>query len=555
MGGRGWGRERWWFKLAQVCQRWRNVILKSPSYLDLCLVCTYGVPVADMLANSPPFPLIIDYPSTDRDITAEDEEGIILALEKRDRVRRIRLGMPVPNMKKLIMVIDEEYPVLEYLIMAPSTEDKSTVMKLPGTFQAPHLRHILLRAFALPIRSRLLATAVGIVTLCLYLDHPSAYFQPSTLHRWISVMPQLETLLINFLFPVPKRDVERQLMHMPHVVLPNLRWFEFQGVNAYTEAVVRRITTPRLEKLGIRFFNQLTFSVSRLLQFMNTTESLRFDSAKFKFSGERVYVGFYPHEAKMDALSIYIDSWHLDWQVSSVAQIFNSLSQIFSTVEHLTLEHVLHNRSSEEHNEVDRTEWRKLLRSFSNVKTLRIDDGLVKGLSCSLQLVDGEHSLELLPELQELTYSGNGDTGDPFTSFIDARKNAGRPVTLVHLLHTCLNCKRIFDRRQELKRHLRSNLPHWIHCPIPQCGWTGNRLHTLTDHMTAHPQGGGFAPEEYQIYNPEALVESMARGTLTVVSAADIALSMVEERFAQPDKVGVAANVWNRRRKFCKELT
>jgi hypothetical protein len=120
-------------------------------------------------------------------------------------------------------------------------------------------------------------------------------------------------------------------------------------------------------------------------------------------------------------------------------------------------------------------------------------------------------------------------------------------------LNSCPNCNRNFNRRQELKRHLRSNLPHWIHCPIPQCGWTGNRLYSLTNHMTAHPQGRGLAPEEYQIYNPEELVESMARGTLTVVSAADIALSKVEERFAQPDKVCVAANVWNRsRRKFCK---
>ena len=122
--------------------------------------------------------------------------------------------------------------------------------------------------------------------------------------------------------------------------------------------------------------------------------------------------------------------WHLDWQVSSVAQIFNSLSQIFSAVEHLTLEHEVHSRSSEEHNEVDRTEWRKLLRSFSNVKTLRIDDGLVEELSRCLRLDDGELPLELLPELQELTYSGSGDTGDAFTSFIDARQNAGRPVTL-----------------------------------------------------------------------------------------------------------------------------
>ena len=100
-------------------------------------------------------------------------------------------------------------------------------------------------------------------------------------------------------------------------------------------------------------------------------------------------------------------------------------------VEHITLEHEVHSRSSKEHNEVDRTQWRSLLRSFNNVKTLRIGDGLVEGLSRSLQLDDGEHALELLPELQELTYTGSGDTGDAFTPFIDARQNAGRPVILV----------------------------------------------------------------------------------------------------------------------------
>ena len=44
----------------------------------------------------------------------------------------------------------------------------------------------------------------------------------------------------------------------------------------------------------------------------------------------------------------------------------------------------------------------------------------------------------------------------------------------------------------------------------------------------------------------------MARGTLAVGKAADIALSMVEKRFGEPDKAGVQANVWGSRRKFCK---
>ena len=133
----------------------------------------------------------------------------------------------------------------------------------------------------------------------------------------------------------------------------------------------------------------------------------------------------------MYALTFAIICCHLDWQVSSVSQISNALSPVLSAVEHLTLEHREHNQSSEEHNEVDRTEWRKLLGSFRNLKTLRIAIGLVEQLSRCLQLDDGELPLELLPELQELTYSGKGDTSNAFTPLIDARQNAGRPLTVV----------------------------------------------------------------------------------------------------------------------------
>ena len=46
-------------------------------------------------------------------------------------------------------------------------------------------------------------------------------------------------------------DVERQLTHPPIITLPNLRWFGLQGDNMCIEVLVRRITTPLLEKLGL----------------------------------------------------------------------------------------------------------------------------------------------------------------------------------------------------------------------------------------------------------------------------------------------------------------
>ena len=81
------------------------------------LVCMKGTPVADMLAHSPPIPLVIDYFREYYNITAEDEVGTILALKQHDRVRRVRLLMPLSNLQRLIVAMDEEYPILECLIL------------------------------------------------------------------------------------------------------------------------------------------------------------------------------------------------------------------------------------------------------------------------------------------------------------------------------------------------------------------------------------------------------------------------------------------------------
>ena len=57
-----------------------------------------------------------------------------------------------------------------------------------------------------------------LVTLVLIITIPSTYFEPNALLQWISTT------------------------HIPTITpiaLPNLRWFWFQGVNAYLEAVLR----------------------------------------------------------------------------------------------------------------------------------------------------------------------------------------------------------------------------------------------------------------------------------------------------------------------------
>ena len=136
---------RWWYKLVHVCQRWRYLVLASASDLPLFLVCTHATPVAAMLAYSPLLPVIIDYVHQDpsHEMTVEDEEGILLALQHPHRISQIRLWIPSSNLRKLVVAMDGEFPILEYLYIKPLTDDGNTLI-LPKTFQAPHLRYVAL---------------------------------------------------------------------------------------------------------------------------------------------------------------------------------------------------------------------------------------------------------------------------------------------------------------------------------------------------------------------------------------------------------------------------
>jgi hypothetical protein len=386
-----------------------------------------------MLSHSPPFPLIIQYEFGDHDLTGEDGEGIMLALQHRDRVCRISLMMPAPSLQKPFTAINDEFQILEHLYLAAPTKH-NTHLILPSTFQAAQLRFLILNHFASPIGTPLLTTAVGLSILSLLWIRPSAYPHPDHFLQMFSLLPHLETFEIYFRSPISKRDIERQLLQSPittHITLPNLHFFRFGGVSIYLEALLPHMTTPLLETLRVHFFNQLTFSVPRLLQFMTTADNFRFDRVEFLFYHEAVAVFVYSSVGtEISSFEVDVYCEHLDWQVSSAVQILNVLGPLFSDVVDLALDYKEHNLSSEWNDQVDRPQWRDLLRAFRNVKALRVHNGLVSDLSRCLQL-DGEPPLGLLPELTELVCPMGSVNDKIFSAFIDEREVAGHPVELI----------------------------------------------------------------------------------------------------------------------------
>jgi hypothetical protein len=381
-----------------------------------------------MLAHSPPLQLAIWYTNGNRKMTAKDEEGALLALSHRDRVHRIALWMPAPNLGKFIAAMDEEFPILERICIGSPPKGSASLV-FPGTFQAPNLRHVW--TTWRPIRSPLVTTTVGLVNLELMDIPPSPWFPPSYILARILLMPQLATLRIHFHSPHPNRNVETP--STTHVTLPHLEVFSYRGVSAYLEGLAQ-IRAPILSILDVQFFNQLTFTVPRLLQLLQASASLRFGAVKITFNGDFFDLMAGPDRSwQQRPFHLQIMCKHIDWQVASAVQILGTLFPVLSGVEDLILSHVpvVHNRLSESHNEIDRTQWRKLLRPFSRVKLLCVPDSLSGELSHSLLSEDGETSLEFLPNLMVLQHFDGSGASDTFTSFINERQAAGYPVSLV----------------------------------------------------------------------------------------------------------------------------
>ena len=385
-------------------------------------------------------PLAIDYIRWDRRTAAEQQEGIMLALRKPERVRRIRISVPdwihPSRRQKLIMAIDDEFPKLEFFYIARSfdSSEEYSALVLPDKFRAPRLRHLILFSLSLSIQSPVITTALGLVTLSLLLSPPFNCFHPNDLLRLVSRMPQLETL--DFRSDVSSSDLKSQLSQMPitgYAVLPKLRWFGFNGSSAYLKALLPRVSAPLLNKLQLGFADNVVLPLPELFHCVNQAENLRCRSANIAFFRRAVVMKVWPcASASAETYTVKTTAfcghaWH---QISFAAEICNALRIPLSKIEYLSLECGM--SSTLFADGTNRLQCRKILRSFGSLKTLRVPPGLVREVSNALQSQDGESSIEILPELKELACYWNDYAHSSFAPFIDARQSAGCPVTLIH---------------------------------------------------------------------------------------------------------------------------
>jgi hypothetical protein len=400
----------------------------------MALICTSRTPVADLLAHSPPLPIIVYYGNPEPIDYQDNVSDILLALQHPDRVRRINLHLPSTSMRKVLGSMQGPFPILETLQLYCSSY-KNEEATLPSKFEAPNLRHLQLSDFTLvPQRMPPLTTAIcpsSLVTLSLGEVSPAKYQSPALLAECLAIMPQIKRLKIGYLFPVERKNRQdgssREGSHS-QVLLANLEEIQFKGQSDYLEALSARISAPSLKKLSITFTDSFErFEFPFLLGLISGAADLSFQFARVRHKDnlslvmdhKELWMGCGAFELIFDGHSMTVP---LKEQVELVAQVFGALEFMISAVKSLLFEYAQEQRRSAD---ADRAVWHRLLRFLGGLETLRLADKFVRELDLALRpdANDEESVRMLLPKLRTIVCYGTEVKS--FDAFVASRKRAG----------------------------------------------------------------------------------------------------------------------------------
>ena len=420
-----------------MCQRWRNLVFASPRRLDLQLRCTQKRPVREMLDIWPALPIVISgngFPTSGGD-------NITAALERNDRVCVIDLwGDLTTILSRSAAAIQKPFPVLFDVDLRSNGEWVAPVSDSFLGGSAPSLRSIRLDAIPFPGIRKLLSSANDLVHLDLWDIPDSGYISPEMMLVSLSSLTQLKTLGLEFHSPRSRPSIEsRHSSPQTRVFLLNLTHFWFQGVIEYLEDLVAHVDAPLLHSVRITLFNELSFDVSELPQFINRSEkftSLNTTRADLTFSKNTVELTLSPQTETVDGirLTLSISCKESFWPPVSLSHVFGSSLPPLATSERLNIR-VEGNwrRLSQWEYALENVEWIDLLRPFTAVKDLYLFEEVALRLAPALEEVAEGSVNDVLPALQNVFFEGLQPTGpvqEAIGRFASARQLSSHPIAV-----------------------------------------------------------------------------------------------------------------------------
>jgi hypothetical protein len=420
-----------WQSLVHVSRRWRSLVFQSPRRLNLRLLCTPETPVRDTLDIWPALPLIVRGHMASTSGTG----NIIAALGQSNRVCQVFLsGLTRWLLEEVSAAIQVPFPELITLQLFSDGETPPVILDSLLGGSAPRLLIFDLDGIPFLGFPKLLLSATHLVYLKLVNIPHSGYISPEAMVALLSALSSLSVLSLGFRSPQSRPGWEsRALPPSKRFILPALADFCFKGVTEYLEELMTRIDTPRLDRMDITFFNQIDFDWPRLAQFINCTPKLRAcDEAhvEFDYSTASVALRYRTSEAGLSDLRINISCEELDWQLSSIEQVCNSLLPL-SVVEDLYIHHDYWQLWKND--AVENTLWLELFLPFTAVKNLYLCKELAPDIAVALKELVGGRIMEVLPILQNIFVQKLEPWG-PFpeniAQFIAARQLSDHPIAI-----------------------------------------------------------------------------------------------------------------------------
>jgi hypothetical protein len=336
-------------------------------------------------------------------------DNIVAVLEHSSRVCQIYLsGVSGSDLEEVSAAIQEPFPELTHLVLSWNRE---TMPVLPNSFlggSAPRLQLLYLRGIPFPGLPNLLLSTTHLVDLSLFDIPHSGYFSPEAMAPALSRLTSLEELRLQFKSPRSCPDqTNRRPPLLTRFILPVLTYFRFKGVGEFLDDLVARIDAPRLIKLHITFFNQILFDTPQLIQFIGRTpilEALKKTRVIFENDAARVELYSSPPSDQAE-LRVKIPCTELDWQVSSLEQVFTWCLPPLSKLEDLYIYgHSLWRQAKQDN--IENTLWLELLHPFTSVKNLYLSAEFARRIVPALQQLAGGGTTETVPTSQVLLERG-----------------------------------------------------------------------------------------------------------------------------------------------------
>ena len=450
-----------------ICRKWRHVVFVSRQALRLRLFCTYGTPVLKTLDCWPALPIVVEYGGSPAlsPPAPEDEDNIVAALRRSDRVISIHLTVTLSLLAKLYS-IKGPFSNLEDLVILSLDDVRLT---FPSSFRwGPHLRTFHLTRITFPTLPWLLFSSKDLVDIQL---HEVPYISPESLWNAFSGMTQLRLLSLSFDSLHSLSSACAYLVPWKRVVLPTLTCLKYWGTSKCLDRLVAGVDAPYLEDLEITFFDEIVYDVTNLRRFIDRIEVQKSHlQADILFSERSISISLTKSltPSLPSCLKLQVTCEPSNEQVLS---IFRSFSTFFLCVEDLRIE--ARSLSSTRDGPHRRME---VIRLFRATKQFHIAGDFLIDIVLGLYTLDRRRET-VLPAMEKLCIQGPESHIAPLrtavVSFMVLRRLSGHPIAV------------------EYERPWANEIGIWVHLvPAPHA-------YMLDQDLMSRPQSSRYPKTSY----------------------------------------------------------